>query len=73
MQRLRLDITGVVQGVGFRPYVYHLANTEALGGFVCNTGDGLAIEVEGAVPALERFLTRFDTALPPHAKIHRRD
>lgn len=71
MQRLRLDITGAVQGVGFRPYVYHLANTEALGGFVCNTGDGVAIEIEGVAPALERFLTRFDTALPPHAKIHR--
>jgi hydrogenase maturation protein HypF len=72
VQRLRLDITGAVQGVGFRPYVYRLANTEALGGFVCNTGNGVAIEIEGAAPALERFLSRFDVALPPHATIHHR-
>jgi len=70
--RLRLDMTGAVQGVGFRPFVYRLASTEKLGGFVCNTGDGVSIEVEGAMPALERFLTRLDSELPPHAAVFRR-
>ena len=58
--RLRLDMTGAVQGVGFRPFVHRLASTEKLSGFVRNTGDGVSIEVEGATPALERFLTRLD-------------
>jgi len=70
--RLRLDVTGAVQGVGFRPFVYRLASAEKLGGFVCNTGDGVAIEIEGATPALERFLTRLDAELPPHAAVFQR-
>ena len=71
MRRLRLDITGAVQGVGFRPYVYHLACSQALGGFVCNTGDGAAIEIEGTASALDRFLHHLGMALPPHAAIDR--
>jgi hydrogenase maturation protein HypF len=70
--RLRLDMTGAVQGVGFRPFVHRLANTERLGGFVRNTGDGVSIEVEGTGCALQRFLTRLDTELPPHAVIFER-
>jgi hydrogenase maturation protein HypF len=70
--RLRLDVTGAVQGVGFRPFVHRLASTEHLGGFVRNTGDGVSIEVEGSSPALERFLTRLDRELPPRAVIFKR-
>src|ERR1035438_4149639 len=72
MTRVRLDMTGAVQGVGFRPFVHRLANTERLGGFVRNTGDGVSIEVEGAPPAVKRFLTRLDRELPPRAVVFKR-
>jgi hydrogenase maturation protein HypF len=72
VKRLRLDVTGVVQGVGFRPFVYRLASAENLHGFVCNTGDGVSIEIEGEAPALERFLKRLDCEIPPHAAVHER-
>jgi hydrogenase maturation protein HypF len=70
--RLRLDMTGAIQGVGFRPFVHRLARTEHLGGFVRNTGDGVSIEVEGSRPALERFLTRLDKEMPPRAVVFKR-
>ncbi len=70
--RLRLDMTGAVQGVGFRPFIHRLASTEHLGGFVRNTGDGVSIEVEGAPPAVRRFLTRLDKELPPRAVVFKR-
>lgn len=70
--RLRLDMTGAIQGVGFRPFVHRLASTEHLGGFVRNTGDGVSIEVEGAPPDLQRFLTRLDREMPPRAVVFER-
>lgn len=70
--RVRLDLTGAIQGVGFRPFIHRLASTERLGGFVCNTGDGVSIEVEGAPKALERFLTRLDKEMPPRAVVFKR-
>ena len=51
--RLRLDVTGAVQGVGFRPFVHRLAVSEGLGGFVRNTGEGASVEIEGHEQALE--------------------
>lgn len=72
VKRLRLDVTGAVQGVGFRPFVYRLATAENLSGFVRNTGDGVSIEIEGTAATLQRFLGRLDEELPPHAVIHRR-
>jgi hydrogenase maturation protein HypF len=72
VKRLRLDVTGIVQGVGFRPFVYRLASAEKLHGFVCNTGDGVSIEIEGTATALERFLMRLDCEIPPHAAVHER-
>jgi hydrogenase maturation protein HypF len=70
--RLRLDMTGAIQGVGFRPFVHRLASTERLGGFVRNTGDGVSIEVEGTTPDLERFLIRLDKEMPPRAVVFER-
>ena len=67
--RLRLDLTGAVQGVGFRPFVYRLAISEGLGGFVRNTGNGVCIEIEGATAALDRFVARLPNEMPPHAWI----
>lgn len=70
--RLRLELTGAVQGVGFRPFVYRLAREAGLAGFVRNTGDGVCIEVEGAARSVDQFLDRLDAETPPHAVIDMR-
>lgn len=71
--RLRIAITGAVQGVGFRPFVYRLAQDAGLAGFVRNTGGGVLIEAEGAAPALARFLDRLAAEAPAHATVAGRD
>ena len=53
--RLRLRVQGVVQGVGFRPFVYRLATEEQLSGFVRNDAAGVEIEIEGDRQSLARF------------------
>jgi hydrogenase maturation protein HypF len=72
IRRLRVDITGAVQGVGFRPFVHRLAVSEQLGGFVRNTGAGVSLEVEGHPEAVSRFLARLDAEIAPPACIHQR-
>jgi hydrogenase maturation protein HypF len=67
--RLRLVIRGAVQGVGFRPFVYRLARTLRLSGWVCNSPAGVFIEVEGAAEALEAFHERVSHEKPPRASI----
>jgi hydrogenase maturation protein HypF len=68
-RRLRLDVTGAVQGVGFRPFVHRLATAEGLAGFVRNTAAGATVEVEGSQPAIDRFLGRLDAELAAPARI----
>lgn len=70
MNRLRLEISGAVQGVGFRPFVYRLAMEMGLAGWVSNTSSGVLIEVEGEDPVLERFKTAIYDRKPPLAVIH---
>lgn len=72
-QRVRLEIAGAVQGVGFRPFVYRLAVSEGLGGFVRNTGSGVVLEVEGTGPAVARFLERLERETRLPAVINRLD
>src|SRR3989304_1595072 len=67
VQRLRVTIRGAVQGCGFRPFVYRLATTIGLTGWVSNTAQGLFIEVEGAPGHLEEFLRRLERERPPRA------
>ncbi len=55
MKRLRMKIHGAVQGVGFRPFVYRLADSFDLTGWVCNASDGVILEVEGEEAVLRRF------------------
>ncbi len=67
VQRLRVRVRGSVQGVGFRPFVYGLAQRYELGGFVTNDAEGVLIEVEGM--ALPRFLAALGDEAPPLARI----
>ncbi|HEV2350113.1 MAG TPA: carbamoyltransferase HypF [Terriglobia bacterium] len=67
--RKQFRVHGIVQGVGFRPFVYHLAHALGLRGFVLNTSVGVVIEVEGAGTALDCFLTSLTNNPPPLAEI----
>lgn len=70
IRRVRVEIQGAVQGVGFRPYVYRLAADLGLAGWVQNDTRGVFIEVEGPPARLERFLERLPREAPPRARIH---
>ena len=67
ISRLRLTVTGVVQGVGFRPFVFGLAHQYGLAGFVGNNSAGAFIEIEGAAEALAQFQYELNTHPPPLA------
>jgi hydrogenase maturation protein HypF len=64
-ERLRVEIQGAVQGVGFRPFVYRLATELGLTGWVINDTSGVFIEVEGPKEVLEQFLQRLPAESPP--------
>jgi hydrogenase maturation protein HypF len=64
MERRLIRVTGVVQGVGFRPFVYAAARRSRLTGFVRNEGDQVRVEVEGDPAALDHFVAEL-TARPP--------
>jgi hydrogenase maturation protein HypF len=61
----------MMQGVGFRPYVNRLALDLGLGGWVANSSDGVTVDIEGADVAVEDFLRRVSTQLPPLARLDR--
>jgi len=67
--RKAIDVAGIVQGVGFRPFVYRLANECNLAGHIANTPAGVSIEVQGPVAAVASFLARLPLEVPPLAKI----
>ena len=69
VERRRLRVRGVVQGVGFRPFVYRLATRGGLGGLVWNDGDGVVVEVEGPAGALDSFARALVGEAPPLARI----
>jgi hydrogenase maturation protein HypF len=68
-QRAVISVRGVVQGVGFRPFVYRLAAAHCLAGWVRNTSGKVEIEVEGDKPAIQQFLHELATQAPPMAHI----
>jgi len=68
-ERLRLELRGHVQGVGFRPFVHRLAGALGLDGFVSNDARGVAIEVEGAPEVLQRFQERLAAEKPASATL----
>ncbi|MFA5976352.1 MAG: carbamoyltransferase HypF [Elusimicrobiota bacterium] len=69
VQRLRVSVRGAVQGVGFRPFVYRLAEELGLFGWVNNSPAGVSIEAEGPRPALQSFLLRLEKEKPVNAFI----
>lgn len=69
VRRVRVRVTGVVQGVGFRPFVYRLATGLGLGGFVLNDPGGVTIEVEGDADAVRAFVDRLPREGPPLSAI----
>jgi hydrogenase maturation protein HypF len=65
----RIRVRGIVQGVGFRPFVYGLATRAGLVGQVLNDAAGVTIEVEGETAVLDTFTTALQTEAPPLAII----
>jgi len=65
----RISVRGIVQGVGFRPFVYALAVEHSLKGWVYNTSEDVKIEVEGETKALGQFELELQTKAPPLAHI----
>ncbi len=68
LQALRLVLTGRVQGVGFRPFVYRLAQRWGLNGWVRNSAGRVVIHIEGGVADVEAFTKALTAAPPPLAK-----
>ena len=67
--RRHIFLRGVVQGVGFRPFVYSLARRHALNGWVNNSSDGVHLEVEGDRGAVEQFTVEVSRCAPPRARV----
>ena len=68
-ERWRIEAAGVLQGIGFRPFVYRLAVELSLVGFVRNDGSGVDIQVEGTPESLRRFVHRLRLELPSGGRI----
>jgi hydrogenase maturation protein HypF len=69
MNCIRVEIKGIVQGVGFRPFIYNLAREYNLSGYVLNDTHGVEIEVEGKRVDLDRFLLQIRNTPPPQSQI----
>ena len=67
--RRRIQVTGTVQGVGFRPFIYQLAHRHGVGGWVCNTGGGVLIEAEGEEDVIRRFTDSIRLEAPALARV----
>ncbi|HZM04005.1 MAG TPA: acylphosphatase, partial [Candidatus Saccharimonadales bacterium] len=68
-ERVRAVVRGAVQGVGFRPFVYRLATSLGLCGWVTNSAQGVFIEVEGPRAQLNQFLLRLENEKPARSSI----
>ena len=63
MRHVHIHVTGIVQGVGMRPFVYREAMAHGICGWVLNAGDGVHIEAHASVEAIDGFVAK----LPEHA------
>src|ERR1700678_763559 len=69
--RKHIQVRGIVQGVGFRPFVYKLAHSLGLTGYVFNSSSGVTIEIEGGGAEIEEFLKTLKEEPPQLAEITR--
>jgi hydrogenase maturation protein HypF len=69
VKRVAIEITGIVQGIGYRPFVYNLALTHSIRGWVLNNEKGVLIDAEGDDGALDRFIEGLTELAPPLARI----
>ena len=69
MKRKAIEITGIVQGIGYRPFVYNLALTHSIRGWVLNNEKGVLIDAEGDDGDLDRFIEGLTALAPPLARI----
>lgn len=72
MKRINLQIQGLVQGVGFRPFIYALALKYSLNGFISNTTNGVHVQIQGKEKNLQAFMDELNN-LPPLARIDKLD
>ena len=69
MNAVKININGIVQGVGFRPFIYRLAKKHGLAGWVLNSSQGVEIHVQGRNEGIDLFLSQVKSELPPQAVI----
>jgi hydrogenase maturation protein HypF len=67
--RLRISVGGIVQGVGFRPFIYRLAQRFGITGYVLNNPEGVMIEAEGPLAGVSGLLSAIGAEAPPQARI----
>ena len=67
--RRQIEVSGIVQGVGFRPYVYRLATGRHLKGTIHNTSAGVTIEIQGPAETVQDFVEHLPAEAPPLARI----
>ena len=68
-QRRKIRVEGIVQGVGFRPFVFRLAKEHLLGGYVLNDAHGVVIDAEGENGRIEKFISSLRRTAPPLSRI----
>ena len=73
IEALELKVEGIVQGVGFRPFVYRLAKKNLITGWVMNAVDGVHINVEGESKLLDEFVLEISEHAPAAAQVKRID
>jgi hydrogenase maturation protein HypF len=71
--RVHIAVSGIVQGVGFRPFVYRIVRRDNIVGFVRNNSGVVEIEAQGTKTSVERFLSLLRSEAPPLAAIERID
>src|SRR5450755_3905518 len=71
MIHAQIRVSGQVQGVGFRPFVYRLAHELGLAGWVCNDSGGVEIAVEGERPQVMRLIERLQSEPPALARVEK--
>ena len=69
MKRAAIEITGIVQGIGFRPFIYNLAQTHSIRGWVLNNEQGVFVDAESEDGNLDQFIRDIPALAPPLARI----